>query len=259
MSVDSPNVVGVSGYEADARGFRMRVVGCLTCDQPVQTAAGKRFLTLKVPARDADTMGAGVTLVRPAVPFDDAKEARAWEKAVKPNLRAEYVFKAAATEWSYKDNRGVAFEPVAMRVYDRCTGHVVYSEPPSEGRVAVEAGLDGCPVDRPALTFGGGRDKEKDGVGDLPEKLGALEIGDAIKEIRTDVGACDAQFRTRGTVDLEFDVAGTGGSAQAVRTRGQLAGTDVAQCLLQAAHKVQFPPFQQGKQTFRYSVRLGGQ
>src|SRR5215211_7006821 len=112
-----------AGYEAEARGFRMRVVGCLTCDQPVQTVAGKRFLTLKVPTRDADTMGAGVTLVRPAVPFDDAKEARAWEKTVKPNLRAEYVFKAAATEWTYKDNRGVAFEPVAMRVYDRCTGH----------------------------------------------------------------------------------------------------------------------------------------
>ena len=79
-----------------------------------------------------------------------------------------------------------------------------------------------------------------------------------MKEIRADVSACDTQFRTKGTVELEFDVAGTGGSAQAVRTRGQLAGTDVAQCLLQAAHKVQFPRFQQGKQTFKYSVRLDG-
>jgi hypothetical protein len=259
MAVDSPNVVTVSGYDATVRGFRMKVVGCLTCDQPVQTAGGgKRFLTLKAPARDADSLGAGVSVARPDIPFDTLGEARAWETTVKPNLRAEFVFKGTGTEWNYRDHKGVAFEPVALRVYDRCTGHVVYSEPPSQDRVAVEAGLDGCGGDKAganlALTTSG-RDKEDT---DLPEKLGALQITDAVKEIRSDVSACDSQFRTKGTVELEFDVAGTGGSAQAVRTRGQLAGTDVAQCLLQAAHKVQFPKFQQGKQTFRYSVLLDG-
>jgi hypothetical protein len=257
VAVDSPNVVTVSNYDATVKGFRMKVVGCLTCDAPLQTpAAGKRFLTLKVPGRDADSLGAGVAVARPDIPFDTLGEARAWETTVKPNLRAEFVFKAAGTEWSYRDHKGVAFEPVALRVYDRCNGHVVYSEPPSQDRVAVESGLDGCPGEKVnvALTTSG-RDKEDS---DLPEKLGALEIGDAVKEIRADVTACDSQFRTKGTVELEFDVAGTGGSAQAVRTRGQLAGTDVAMCLLQAAHKVQFPRFQQGKQTFRYSLRLDG-
>ena len=257
MAVDSPNVVTVSGYDATVRGFRMKVVGCLTCDEPVATSgAGKRLLTLKAPGRDADSLGAGVAVARPNIPFDTLGEARAWESTVKPNLRAEFVFKGTGTEWSYRDHKGVAFEPVALRVYDRCTGHVVYSEPPSQDRVAVEAGMDGCPGDKASIALTtSGRDKEDS---NLPEKLSALEIGDAVKEIRSDVSNCDATFRTKGTVELEFEVAGTGGSAQAVRTRGQLAGTNVAQCLLQAAHKVQFPKFQQGKQTFKYSVALDG-
>jgi hypothetical protein len=257
MAVDSPNVVTVSNYDATVRGFRMKVVGCLTCDEPVQTpGAGKRFLTLKAPGRDADSLGAGVSVARPNIPFDTLGEARAWETTVKPNLRAEFVFKGTGTEWSFRDHKGVAFEPVALRVYDRCTGHVVYSEPPSQDRVAVEAGLDGCPGDKTSIALTtSGRDKEDS---DIPEKLGALEITDAVKEIRADVTNCDATHRTKGTVELEFEVAGTGGSAQAVRTRGQLAGTEVAQCLLQAAHKVQFPRFQQGKQVFKYSVLLNG-
>ena len=95
-------------------------------------------------------------------------------------------------------------------------------------------------------------------MSDLPEKLGALEIGDAVEGDRQRRGRLRPAVPTKGMVDLEFDVPATGGSAQSVRARGQLAGTDVAQCLLRAAHKAQFPSFQQGKQTFKFSLRMDG-
>jgi hypothetical protein len=256
--VDSPGVVSVSDYDAGAKGFRMRVVGCLTCEEPVDSpGVGKRFLTLKAPVKDAETMGAGVSLARPIMPFDSLEEARAWEATVKPNLRAEFVFRPAGSEWSYRQHKGIAFEPVAMRVFNRCTGDVVYSQPPSQGKVAVVEGLEGCGPggDKTASV---GRDPSKEGLADLPEKLGALEIGQALRLVREDVAACDTAFKMRGSVDLEFEVQGTGGTAQAVRAKGQLGGTDVAQCLLVAARKVQFPAFQQARQTFRYPVRLQG-
>jgi hypothetical protein len=257
--VDSPTVVTISDYDAGAKGFRMRVVGCLTCDDPVDAQGlGKRFLTLKVPAKDADTMGSGVTLARPAIPFDSLDEAKAWEATVKPHLRAEFVFRATGTEWGYRQHKGVAFEPVAMRVFNRCTGDVIYSQPPSEGKVTVVEGLEGCGSGVAERTAAVGRDSGKEGLEELPEKLGALEIGQALRAARGEISDCNTQFKMRGSVDLEFEVAGTGGTAQAVRAKGQLGGTDVAQCLLVAARKVQFPAFQQAKQTFKYSVRLSG-
>ena len=126
MAVDSPNVVTVSGYDAAVRGFRMKVVGCLTCDEPVQTpAAGKRFLTLKAPARDADSMGAGVAVARPNIPFDTLGEARAWETTVKPNLRAEFVFKGDRhrVELPRPQGRGLrAGGPAGVRPLHRARG-----------------------------------------------------------------------------------------------------------------------------------------
>ena len=49
------------------------------------------------------------------------------------------------------------------------------------------------------------------------------------------------------------------GTAQAVRAKGQLGGTEVAKCLLDAVRTVKFPEFQRASQTFSFSVRLQGQ
>ena len=261
--VDSSRVVTVSGYDAAVKGYRMKVVGCLTCDEALTDPnLGKRFLTLKVPSQEEETLAAAAALARPNVTFPNMDDARAWEAAVKPHLRAQFVFRPTAKEWTYKQHRGLAFEPVAMRVFNRCTGEIVYSEPPSQERsMAVAEGLDGCESDdkdAPAVTNAAGGKRKDEGLADLPEKLGASEIGQALRAARADMGACDSQFKTRGSVDLEFEVPGTGGPAQAVRAKGNLGGTDVAQCLLQAARKVQFPRFQESRQSFKYSVQLQG-
>jgi hypothetical protein len=270
--IDSPNVVSVSAYDAAIKGYRVRLVGCLTCEKPLAGPGGqKRFVTLKVPDKHAGSFGTASKLTDSTVSFDTVPEARAWEAKVRPQLRAEFVFKPTAREWSYRQHRGVAFVPVASRVFDRCTGEVIFSSPRSTAKVPVEEDVEGCKPEAPAAVASsrsakeggetgaseGGRNKE--GLDGRPDKLGASEITQALKPANASLRACDTKFRTPGSVDLEFEVPGQGGPAQAVRAKGQLGGTEVARCLLDAVRTVKFPEFQRASQTFSFSVRLQGQ
>ena len=187
--VDSPNVVSVSGYDAGIKGFRIRLIGCLTCEKPVQgPAAQKRFVTLKVPDQHAGNFGAASAMADSTVSFDSLLEARAWEATVKPQLRAEFVFRPTGRQWSYREHKGIAFAPVATRIFNRCTGEVLFSLPRSVARVPVEEEVDGC---KPAGATSASRsDKDgldKEGLDQRPEKLGATEIVQAIKPARADV------------------------------------------------------------------------
>ena len=278
--VDSPNVVSVSAYDAGIKGYRVRLVGCLTCEKPLAGPGGqKRFVTLKVPDKHAGSFGTASKLSDSTVSFDTVAEARAWEAKVRPQLRAEFVFKPTAKEWSYRQHKGVAFVPVASRVFDRCTGEVIYSSPRSTAKVPVEEDVEGCKPEAPAAassrsskeggaaqaqatgTEAGGNEggRNKEGLDGRPDKLGASEITNALKPANAGLRACDTKFRTPGSVDLEFEVPGQGGPAQAVRAKGQLGGTEVARCLLDAVRTVKFPEFQRASQTFSFSVRLQGQ
>jgi hypothetical protein len=300
--IDSPNVVSVSSYDAAIKGFRIKLVGCLTCEKPLLGPAGqKRFVTLKVPDRHASSFGAASILADSTVSFDSLPEARAWETKIKPQLRAEFVFRPSPKSWSYKDHKGVAFAPVATRVFNRCTGEVLYSSPRSTAKVPVEEDVDGCKPGAPAAAAAaapaaepaskgekegaragrqagravpasatapavaaaqeaadsGGRNKEN--LDGRPDKLGATEISHALRVANQPMRDCDVKHRQRGSVDLEFEVPGSGGPAQVVRAKGQLGGTEVAKCLLDAVRKVKFPEFQRASQTFSFSVRLQGE
>jgi hypothetical protein len=294
--VDSPNVVNVSSYDAAIKGFRIKLVGCLTCEKPLLGPGGqKRFVTLKVPDKHASNFGAASTLADSTVSFDTLPEARAWENQIKPQLRAEFLFRPTPRSWSYKDHKGLAFAPVATRVFNRCTGEVLFSAPRSEAKVPVEEDVDGCRPGAPpppsaaaapaskgekesasaarqagravpasasqpaaaAVAENGGRNKEN--LDDRPDKLGATEISHALRAANQPMRDCDVKHRQRGSVDLEFEVPGSGGTAQVVRAKGQLGGTEVAKCLLDAVRKVKFPEFQRASQTFSFSVRLQGE
>jgi hypothetical protein len=267
--VDSARVVSVSAYDASVRGYRVRLLGCVTCDDPVLDSQGEsRYVTLAVPAKGAPSLREAVVLAETTVAVENPVAGRTFETEIKPRLRAEFLFRGDGTPWSHGGRKGVAFSPLAMRIFNRCTGEVIYSQPPSAKPVDVVEELPGCapaPVAaKPAggasgaaaaAVPGGGRNKE--GTPDAPEKLGASEIGTALRDTRTAVAACDAEYKKPGAVELEFDLSGAGGPPQAVRAKGALGGTPVANCLLEAVRGVQFPRFQQSRQTFSYSVRLG--
>jgi hypothetical protein len=257
--VDSTRVVSVSSFDASVRGFRVRVLGCLTCDDPAKGPEGEdRYLTLAVPGKQAESLREGVIIAESRMNFPSVEAARAFETEVKPNLRAEFLFRGNGAAWTHKNQKGVAFAPVAMRVFDRCTGEVVFSQPRSAGKVNVVEGLAGC-GDQPVAAGEVSSPRKKDeGTEEAPEKLGARELGDALKVSAAAVQACDAEYHTTGSVELELDLAGGGGTPQSVRAKGNLGGTPVANCLAQAVRGVQFPRFQAARQTFSYSVRLDG-
>lgn len=261
--VDSTRVVSVSGYDAGVHGLRVSLVGCLTCDDAAKGAEGEpTYVTFAVPGNDAATLREGVILGEAVFKVGNPAEANTFEANVKPHLRAEFVFRGEGKQWKHKGQKGVAFPPVGMRIFNRCTGDVLFSQPQSSARVNVVKGLPGCDGD-PGLAAGSsgasessGRDKED--VAAEPEKLGARELTDALKATRAAIVACDSQFKTPGTVNIELDLTGTGGTAQSVRTKGKLVGTQVADCVGQAVRTAQFPRFQQSRQTVSYQVRLQG-
>jgi hypothetical protein len=258
--IDSPRVASVSGYDAGVKGYRMKLVGCLTCDEPATGPEGESlYLTFAAPGKKAASLREAVILAEAKVNFPDLDAGRAFEKTVKPNLRAEFVFRGDGTPWSFQGRRGVAFTPVGMRIFDRCTGEVFFSQPRSAGRVEVAAGLPGCEREVGIATNGSaGRDKEgKEGIEDAPEKLGPLEITTALRGAQTAIEACNADWKWPGKLEIELELAGTGGRPQAVRAKGGLGGTPVAHCVLNAVRATPFPRFQQARQTFSYSVRLG--
>jgi hypothetical protein len=269
--VDSARVVSVSGYDAAVHGYRVRLLGCVTCDEPVVDSQGEqRYVTLAVPAKSAPSLREAVVLAETTVPVDNPAAGKTFETSVKPHLRAEFLFRGDGTAWTHGGRKGVAFSPLGMRIFDRCTGDVVYSQPRSEKPVAVVEDLPGCAppsvasgpatgrsvVGDPTASAGDGR--VKDGTKEAPAKLGASEIGAALRDARPAIAKCDAQYQKPGAVELEFDLNGAGGAPQAVRVKGNLGGTPVANCLLEAVRSAQFPQFQQARQTFSYSVRLGG-
>ena len=257
--VDSARVVSVSAYDGGVRGYRVRLLGCVTCDDPVVDSQGEaRYVTLAVPAKTAPSLREAVVLAETSVQVDNPEAGRLFEAQVKPHLRAEYLFRGDGRAWTHGGRKGVAFTPIAMRIFDRCTGAVIWSQPRSEKPVAVVEDLPGCKAPAPAVvSASGGRNKEATAIPGAPEKLGASEINAALHETRAAIAACDAQYKKPGAVDLEFDLKGSGGAPQAVRAKGSLDGTPVANCLVEAVRGVKFPRFTQARQTFSYPVRLG--
>ncbi len=285
--VDSTRVVSVSGYDASLRGHKVRLLGCLTCDDPAKGPQGETlYVTLASPRKGGASLREEVVLGQTAMRFEDPAKAREFESTVKPHLRAEFVFRGDGTPWSFGKQRGVAFTPIAMRIFNRCTGDVLYSQPASEGPVTVVKGLSGCEAPEAVASDTGkteakteaktsgalaqasntsdaddsqpGQGKQgKEGTEVAPEKLGAREIVDALKPSRDAVAACDAQWNQPGAIELEFDLSGSGGAPQSVRAKGKLGGTSVANCVLNAVRATKFPKFVQARQTFSYSVRLG--
>jgi hypothetical protein len=190
----------------------------------------------------AEVARATVSLASPA-------EAEKWTRTVQPFLRVELLFRPADQPWTVGQSRGYAFTPVGVRVYNRCTGEVLHSEPPSQGQAPREPRCTPAEAEAPE---GADADKEP------PELLSPAAINEAMGQARQEIATCVAQSQLRGTARLSFEVAGTG-QPESVIVEGAAAGTRLGECLAAAGMKVKFPPFRGDRQRFKYPVVLGGQ
>jgi hypothetical protein len=238
--------VTVSDYDATVKGFRLAVSGCLACNPPVQAGGERRFVTLKTPAKGAKSLRAGTELGRTTVAFANVTESEKWAKAVRPKLRAEFVFQPVDESWTAGASRGLSWKPLAFRVFDPCTGTVVFSQPPSREAAAKDAGCNAVEAQPVAKV-----DQPPDGR----EPLDPNTINSAVSAVRNDFDACIKQYPMPGTATLVFAVASTG-MPQSVAVEGGPAGTALGQCLIDAGTRVRFPEFHGAAQRFKYPLPL---
>jgi len=257
---DEPGVVAVSDYDAAVKGYHVALAGCVACAKPITIGKAKepRLITLKIPEKDADSLLKAVSLSRNTFGFDSLADAKRWLDAERPFLRAEFLFQPqiVGDVWTYGGNRGVSLKLVGARVYNRCTGDVLVSKPPSTAM----AERPGPGHEDPSCAAKGRAAGEAaaappPSADDLPTQLSMALIADSMAKIRPQVFACYQQHKSPGTLELIYVVAGNG-TVQSVAIGPAFAGTPTGQCVLQAAKDARFPRFKMEQQKFTYPFFL---
>jgi len=258
FTTDEPGVVAVSDYDASVKGYHVALAGCVACTKPITIGKAKepRLITLKVPEKDAPSLAKAVALSRNTFGFDSMLDAKRWLDAERPFLRAEFLFQPqiVGDVWTYGANRGVALKLVGARVYNRCTGDVLVSKPPSTGMAEhPQPGHEdpSCKV-RPGDPSEVVAPPIED---DLPPQLSKNSIADAMAKIRPQVFACYQQFKVAGMLELAFVVAGNG-TVQAVTVAPAWRGTPTGLCVREVAKDAHFPAFKLEQQKFTYPFFL---
>ena len=259
-TTDEPGVVAVSDYDAGVKGYHMALAGCVACSKPVTIGQSKesRLVTLKVPDKDADSLMKAVALSKNTFGFDSLADAKRWLEAERPFLRAEFLFQpqVVGDVWTFQSSRGIALKLVGARVYNRCTGDVLVSKPPSTGT----ADHPGPGHDDPSCAAARKQSAAAEATPppsgeDLPMQLSKTLIADSMAKIRPQVFACYQQFKVPGTLELIYVVA-SNGTVQSVAVGPAFAGTPTGQCAQQAAKDARFPPFKLDQQKFTYPFFL---
>jgi hypothetical protein len=283
VRADDPAAISVSDYDASVKGYHLALAGCIACTKPV--ALGRegesRLITVKVPekparaeqarnetqAGDPGALAKAVTLTRNTFAFDSLVEAKRWLEGARPFLRAEFLVRLdprGEASWTFGPAHGVALNLVGARVYNRCTGEVLVSTPPSTGRVeraalggADEPGCRGAVATPGAASTTGATlaSPEVATPAELPAQLTKTAIADAMARIRPTVFACYRKFLVAGTLELTYDVAGNG-TVQSVQVGPAFAGTPTGICALEAGKDAHFSPFQLERQKFTYPFFL---
>jgi hypothetical protein len=253
---DDPAAVTLSDFDGTIKGYHLAVSGCLACERPVAIGprGESRLVTVGVP--DPAQKGAlkdAVSLSRNAVTFGNLNEAKKWLAGNKDDLRAEFVFLPVQEKWTRGQEQGVGLAKVGVRVFNRCTGEVIVSQPPSQRPAEVDRNAPGC-----SARDSGNRGKvgDADSAGESGRRqLTRNDIADAMDKIRGAVNACYGQFHQPGRADLTFVVAPSG-VPQAVTVGGVFNGTPTGDCAANAAKSAKFPSFDGPTQEFVYPFFL---
>jgi hypothetical protein len=269
IAADDPAAVSVSAYDGATKGYRLALDGCIACSKPIAIgrAGEPQFVTLKAPTKEVDPLPKSVEIATGAISFGSLPDAKRWLDGVRPDLRAEFVFRPGDSQWRQGAARGYALELLGGRIYDRCTGEVLLSRPPSSGQAERPAGGrpdERCAQravgvaagdDRPAAGGGnaaaGGRDEDDEER--LPSELSRADIADSMSQIRAQVFACYQKYQVPGNIQLDYQVA-SNGLVQSIRVAaGPLDGTPTGACVLDAGKNARFPHFKSAGPSQKFS------
>jgi hypothetical protein len=234
----------IAPFQLKTKSVPVTVRGCVTCDKAAEVEGGRVWV-------GATGAGRGELAKRQvAVPVEKIKE---WHAYTAPQLRTQLIYslsaKPAAT--APKGALPLGIEVLGWRVFNRCTGEVLWSEPASQGKVATTATLAECPrPEQPKVVS-----KEPTTPDARPAKLGRYEIEQALSPMKDKAKACYDQYEVSGRADVVLDIQGDG-TLLAAHVRGNFEGTPTARCLLGALGGLKFPAFKAQKQTVEYPFYL---
>jgi hypothetical protein len=253
-----PAAIEVSGYDAAAKGYHLALAGCIACTEPMPVGSRHepRYVTLATPDKGAPSLAAGVPVAKSTVAFDDFAAARRWAEVERPFLRAEFLFQPQSdgSDFTVGMAPGIALKLIGARVYNKCTGKIVVSEPPSTGIA------DRPPPGHqdPACTSAGRPLPPSEGdIADnlRPDELSKATINEVMEKARPKFYDCFEKFHSPGALVLSFVVGGNG-TVHAVQIGSTFAGTPTGACAWLAAKEMRFPSFRHERQEFKYMFYL---
>mgnify|MGYP005842353339 CR=1 FL=1 len=240
-------------YDSVKFVYPVTLLGCVTCKKPIEldpvlfAPNNKFFITTKMPSKIEGTVPKGIELGKFEIPVDP-RELGKWTQTVQSFLQVQFLFRVVADKvWDAKLGPGITLHTGGWRVFNRCTGEVLFSSPPSTSSAPVDK--TGCPDTQ-------SKPEVKDPNQNLPEQLKPLEILENMKSIRDQIDACYAQYQIPGIAELSVTITGATGEVSGVKIRGTFADTPTGQCVADAVKSIKFPRFRKTTITFTYKYEL---
>jgi hypothetical protein len=250
-----PAAIEVSSYDAAVKGYHVSLAGCIACTEPLPIGdrGEPRFITLKLPDKSAGSLAAGVPLSKSTFAFDDFAAAKRWAETERPFLRAEFLFQPqeGGAAFTIGMAPGIALKLLGARIYNRCTGEILVSKPPSTGY----ADLPPAGHEDPACARKPAPPEAGLAADTRPDELSKAAIGDAMTQLRPRLYDCYRKFHVPGALVLSYIVGGNG-TVQSVQVGNTFAGTPTGTCTLEIAKDVRFPAFRRERQEFKYLFYL---
>ncbi|MBU1239920.1 hypothetical protein KKF84_03220 [Myxococcota bacterium] len=230
--------------------YPVTIKGCLTCGSPtvfdpLLFAQNKFWVVTTPPKSFKNGTFQGVSLGKFTIPVDP-RNLEGWTKKVKPFLRVQFLFKVqTAGVWKEKDGHGITLYLGGYRVYNRCTGKVLFSEPASSGKAPVDTA--GCKL---AATNANPK------VPTLPKMPKSSKIRELMRSIRDKAVDCYKQFQIPGTAKLKVYVSGSTGKVSKVVLSGDYKDTPTGTCVLNLVNSLNFGKFRKKQISFKYKYEL---
>jgi hypothetical protein len=244
MTMLIDKALDVQSYQGKSKSVPVTVRGCVTCEPLGIDVDGQKVWIGVGPKAE-------VAKRQIPVAIEKIKE---WQQLVAPQLRTEMIFGLAnkAVAGAPAGAKSLAVEIIGWRVFNRCTGEVLFSEPSSKDKAEVtgEAKAE-CPTPEEPPKVAA----QPTAPDHRPPRLGRYEIEQALAVMKPKIKACYDQYEVAGRADVVLDIQNDG-ILQAAHVKGTFEGTPTANCLLQALDGVKFPAFKSRKQTVEYPFYL---
>ena len=230
------------GLDGEELGLELH--GCLACGRPVPLGdtPKPRFITTRVPKAIKSGKAVGLDVGFYGVPLPDQATAARFVKQTVPRLVTQFVFRVGPVWKSGGSFDGVTFTPLGQRVFDRCTGKVYASEPPSQKPAEPQPDAR-CPAKAPVADE------------TLPDQLSREQVVRAMRAVEGRIHSCFLTHKQEGTATVRVVIQGNG-TIEGLQVGAPFDGTPTGECVKKAVADAPFGHFVGEKMTIIYPFLL---